>query len=150
MKQINRILKALLRRGGSFIPDKFQIESYYRLEMGKKLDLKNPKTMNEKLQWLKLYNRKEEYKVLVDKIKVKETVKKEIGEKYVVPLLGVWDSFDEIDFDKLPKQFVLKTNHSGGNTGVVIVPDKSKLNKEEAKKKLEKSLKSDVYRSYLE
>lgn len=75
MKQINRILKALLRRGGSLIPDKFQIESYYRLEMGKKLDLKNPKTMNEKLQWLKLYNRKEEYKVLVDKIKVKETVK---------------------------------------------------------------------------
>ena len=114
---------------------------YYRLEMGKKLDLKNPKTMNEKLQWLKLYNRKEEYRDLVDKVKVKAIVAKKIGEQYVVPLLGVWDSFDDIDFDKLPDQFVLKTNHSGGNTGVIVVPNKSKLNKAEAKAKLDKSLK---------
>lgn len=150
MNQINRILKGLLRRGGCFIPDKFQIESYYRLEMGKKLNLKNPQTMNEKLQWLKLYNRKEEYRVLVDKVKVKDVVAKKIGAKYVVPLLGVWDSFDEIDFDKLPNQFVLKTNHSGGNTGVIIVPDKSKFKKAEAKAKLEMSLKDDVYRNYRE
>ena len=150
MKQINRILKAILRRSGRLISDKFQIENYYRLEMGKKLDLKNPKTMNEKLQWLKLYNRKEEYRSLVDKVKVKDIVAQKIGKKYVVPILGVWDSFDEIDFDKLPNQFVLKTNHSGGNTGVIIVPNKSKLNKEVAKTKLEASLKSDVYRSYRE
>lgn len=106
--------------------------------------------MNEKLQWLKLYNRKEEYRDLVDKVKVKDIVAKKIGEKYVVPLLGVWDSFDEIDFDKLPNQFVLKTNHSGGNTGVVVVQDKSKLNKAEAKTILEKSLKADVYRAFRE
>ena len=118
--------------------------------MGKKLDLKNPKTMNEKLQWLKLYNRKEEYRDLVDKVKVKDIVVSKIGDKYVVPLLGVWDSFDEIDFDKLPDQFVLKTNHSGGNTGVIIVPDKSKLNKADAKKKLERSLKSDIFNVYRE
>ena len=118
--------------------------------MGKKLDLKNPKTMNEKLQWLKLYNRKEEYRDLVDKVKVKAIVAKKIGEQYVVPLLGVWDSFDDIDFDKLPDQFVLKTNHSGGNTGVIVVPNKSKLNKAEAKAKLDKSLKSDVYRAFRE
>ena len=150
MKQVNRVLKAILRRFGRLIPDKFQIESYYRLEMGKKLDLKNPKTMNEKLQWLKLYNRKEEYRSLVDKVKVKDIVAQKIGKKYVVPILGVWDRFDDIDFDNLPNQFVLKTNHSGGNTGVIIVPDKSKFNKKEAKNKLEESLKSDVYRSYRE
>lgn len=150
MNQINRILKGLLRRGGCLIPDKFQIECYYRLEMGKKLDLKNPKTMNEKLQWLKLYNRKEEYKALVDKVKVKDIVAQKIGEKYVVPLLGVWDSFDKIDFDKLPNQFVLKTNHSGGNTGVIIVPDKSKFSKEEARMKLESSLKDDIYLRFRE
>ena len=148
MNQIKRILKGILRRGGCIIPDKFQIETYYRLEMGKKLDLKNPRTMNEKLQWLKLYNRKEEYKALVDKVKVKEVVANKIGKEYVVPILGVWDSFDEIDFDKLPNQFVLKTNHSGGNTGVIIVPDKSKFNVSEAKEKLENSLKSDIYRNY--
>ena len=72
--QVKRILKSLLRRGGCLIPDKFQIESYFYLEMGKKLDLNNPKTMNEKLQWLKLYNRKEEYRSLVDKVKVKDIV----------------------------------------------------------------------------
>lgn len=150
MYQIKRILKWALRKGGSLIPDKFQISFYYRLEMGKKLDLKNPKTMNEKLQWLKLYNRKEEYRDLVDKVKVKDIVASKIGDKYVAPLLGVWDSFDEIDFDKLPDQFVLKTNHSGGNTGVIIVPDKSKLNKADAKKKLERSLESDIFNVYRE
>lgn len=148
--QVKRILKSLLRRGGCIIPDKFQIESYFYLEMGKKLDLNNPKTMNEKLQWLKLYNRKEEYRSLVDKVKVKDIVAKSIDSEYVVPILGVWDSFDEIDFAKLPNQFVLKTNHSGGNTGVIIVPDKSKLNKAEAKAKLELSLKDDVYTKYRE
>ena len=150
MNQIKRILKGILRRGGCIIPDKLQIETYYRLEMGKKLDLNNPRTMNEKLQWLKLYNRKEEYKALVDKVKVKEVVANKIGKEYVVPILGVWDSFDEIDFEKLPNQFVLKTNHSGGNTGVIIVPDKSKFNVSEAKERLENSLKSDVYRNYRE
>lgn len=106
--------------------------------------------MNEKLQWLKLYNRKEEYRTLVDKVKVKDVVAKNVGSEYVVPLIGVWDSFDEIDFDKLPDQFVLKTNHSGGNTGVVIVSDKSKFDKAEAKRKLESSLKDDVYKWFRE
>ncbi len=150
MDYIKRILIGILRRAGGIIPDKLQIEAYYRLEMGKKLDLKRPKTMNEKLQWLKLYSRKEMYRPFVDKIKVKEIVAKKIGKKYVVPILGVWDSFDDIDFDKLPEKFVLKTNHSGGNVGVVIVPDKSKLNISKAKEKLERSLKSDIYRSFRE
>ena len=150
MDYIKRILIGILRRAGGIIPDKLQIEACYRLEMGKKLDLKRPKTMNEKLQWLKLYSRKEMYRSFVDKIKVKEIVAKKIGKKYVVPILGVWDSFDDIDFDKLPEKFVLKTNHSGGNNGVIIVPDKSKLKMSKAKEKLEKSLKSDIYLSYRE
>lgn len=150
MNQLKRILKGLLRRLGMIIPDKLQIEWYYRLEMGKKLNLDNPRTMNEKLQWLKLYNRKEEYRALVDKIAVKSIVSNKFGSQYVVPILGVWDHFDDIDFDKLPKQFVLKTNHSGGNTGVIIVKDKSSLNLQDAKRKLETSLKSDIYRSYKE
>lgn len=145
-----QIILGLLRRVGCLIPDKLQIESYFYLEMGKKLDLKNPKTMNEKLQWLKLYNRKEEYRSLVDKIKVKDIVAQNIGSEYVVPLLGVWDSFDEIDFTKLPNQFVLKTNHSGGSTGVIVVNDKSKFDKAEAKRNLESSLKNDVYKWFRE
>lgn len=149
-KKIRYFIKGILRNIGCIMPDKLQIMCYYRLEMGKKLDLHNPRTMNEKLQWLKLYNRNEEYKELVNKIAVKEIVAKKIGSKYVVPLLGEWNHFDEIDFDSLPEQFVLKTNHSGGNTGVVIVPNKKELNKDEVKLKLESSLKDDVYKSYRE
>lgn len=122
----------------------------FYLEMGKKLDLKNPKTMNEKLQWLKLYNRKPEYTTMVDKILVKDYVAKIIGEDYIVPLLGVWDSPEQIDFDTLPDQFVLKTNHSGGNTGVVIVKDKSKIDQKAIREKLHVSLKSDIYARYRE
>lgn len=106
--------------------------------------------MNEKLQWLKLYNRKPEYTTMVDKIMVKEYIANIIGDNYIVPLLGVWDTPDQIDFDSLPDKFVLKTNHSGGNTGVVIVSDKTKTNKDAIKKKLRISLRSDIYRRYRE
>lgn len=147
---VSRIIRRLLRDVGGFIPDKFYVKLYYRLEMGNKLDLKNPKTMNEKLNWLKLYNRKPEYRDLVDKIKVKDVVSHLIGEEYVVPLLGVWDKFDEIDLDSLPNQFVLKTNNGGGNHGVIVVNDKSKFDKNDAKKKLEASINLDIYKYYRE
>lgn len=149
-KVVKRLLKSILRRGGVLFSDKFQIKSYFWLEMGKRLDLKNPVTMNEKIQWLKLYNRKPEYRLLVDKVKVKDVVSKNIGPEHVVPLLGVWDHFDDIDFEKLPNQFVLKTNHSGGNTGVVIVNDKNTFDRESAKRKLELSLKDDIYKQFRE
>ena len=87
---------------------------------------------------------------MVDKVLVKDYVAKLIGEKYIIPTLGVWNHFDEIDFDQLPDQFVLKTNHSGGSTGVVICKDKKTFNKEAAKKKLEKSLKHDISRILVE
>ena len=147
---MRRILLSIVRKLNFLFPDKFYLRICFYLEMGKKLDLRNPKTMNEKLQWLKLYNRKPEYTTMVDKILVKDYVAKIIGEDYIVPLLGVWDTPDQIDFDALPSQFVLKTNHSGGNTGVVIVKDKSKIHREAIKEKLQISLKSDIYARYRE
>lgn len=144
------ILLKVVRKLHFLFPDKLYLQICFYLEMGKKLDLRNPKTMNEKLQWLKLYNRKPEYTTMVDKIMVKDYVGKIIGEDYIVPLLGVWDTPEQIDFDVLPNQFVLKTNHSGGNTGVVIVKDKSKIDRETIKEKLQISLKSDIYARYRE
>lgn len=144
------ILLSIVRKLNFIFPDKLYLQICFYLEMGKKLDLRNPKTMNEKLQWLKLYNRKSEYTTMVDKILVKDYVAKIIGEDYIVPLFGVWDTPEQIDFDSLPNQFVLKTNHSGGNTGVVIVKDKSKIDREAIKEKLKTSLKSDIYARYRE
>lgn len=127
------------------LPDKFYLKTLFRIEMGYKLNLENPQTFNEKLQWLKLYNRKPEYTTMVDKYAVKEYVAKIIGQEYIIPTLGVWDRFDDIDFDALPNQFVLKTTHGGGNTGVVICKDKSTFDIAAAKKKLNRSLKADIY-----
>ncbi len=126
-----------------FIPDKQYLQIMYRLRMGKKLNLDNPTTFNEKLQWLKLYDRKPIYTTMVDKYEVKKYVADIIGEEYIIPTYGVWDKFDDIDFDKLPDQFVLKCTHDSG--GLVIVKDKSKMDKEAAKKKIEKSLKTNFY-----
>lgn len=99
------------------------------------LNLEHPKTFSEKTQWLKLYGGFEDVYPLVDKYTVREWVKEKIGEEYLIPLLGVWDHFDDIDFDKLPDKFMLKTNHGAGWN--IAVMDKSKLDKEDAKRKLE-------------
>lgn len=144
------ILAKVIQRLFYFLPDKLYLQIVFRLEMGYKLNLKNPQTFSEKLQWLKLYNRKPEYTTMVDKAAVKEHVAKIIGEEYITPTLGVWDRFEDIDFDSLPNQFVLKTTHGGGNTGVVICKDKSSFDKESAKTRLNKSLKSCIYRRYKE
>lgn len=118
--------------------------------MGKELNLDNPQTFSEKLQWLKLYNRKPEYTQMVDKYEAKKYVARIIGEEYIIPTLGVWDKFDDIDFDSLPNQFVLKTTHGGGNTGVVICRNKTLFNKDEARRKLNKSLKMCIYKNFRE
>lgn len=128
-----------------YLPDIIAIKLIYHNIFGRKLDLDNPKTFNEKLQWLKLYNRKPEYTTLVDKIEVKKVIGKLIGETHIVPTLGVYDSFDKIDFSTLPDKFVIKTNHGGGNTGVVICRDKSQFDVLAAKRKIEKSLATDTY-----
>lgn len=115
----------------------------YRAYLGNKLDLDNPKTFNEKLQWLKLHDRNPKYNELVDKQMVKEYIAKEIGEEYVIPTLGVWNSVEEIEFDKLPKQFVLKCTHDSGST--IVCKDKDKFDFEVAKKKLSKKMKKNLF-----
>ncbi len=142
----NALLLAVLTRVAPIVPDRMYLKWFFRLKMGYKLDLSNPQTFSEKLQWLKLYNRKPEYTQMVDKYEAKKYVANIIGEEYIIPTLGVWDRFEEIDFGKLPEKFVLKTTHGGGNTGVVICKDKSTFDITAAKKKLNQSLKSDIYR----
>lgn len=111
--------------------------------MGKVLDLDNPQTFNEKLQWLKLYDRKLEYIKMVDKYQVKKYVAEKIGEEYIIPTLGIWDRAEDIEWDILPDKFVLKATHDSG--GLVICTDKNILDKEVAIDKLNKSLRTDYY-----
>lgn len=146
----SKLFLAILVRIAPIVPDKLYLRWRFRLEMGSKLNLNNPKTFSEKLQWLKLYNRKPEYTQMVDKYVAKKYAASIIGEEYIIPTLGVWDSFDEIDFDVLPDQFVLKTTHGGGNTGVVICKDKATFNRNEANTKLQRSLKQNIYRTLRE
>lgn len=116
----------------------------YKIRTGKTLNLEKPKTFNEKLQWLKLYDRKPEYTVMVDKYKARDYIAEKIGERYLIPLIGVWDDPDEIDFDALPNRFVLKCNHNSG-LGMCICKDKSVLNIKNVKKGLKRGLKQDYY-----
>ncbi len=131
------------------MPDREYLQRRFQAEFGKSLNLDSPQTFNEKLQWLKLYNRKPEYTMMVDKYKVREYIAQELGEEYLIPLLGVWDNPDEIDFDALPNQFVLKCNHNSG-TGMCICKDKSNLDIEKVKKELRKGLKEDYYLKFRE
>lgn len=124
--------------------DKNHIEKLFRASMDYNLDLHNPKTFNEKLQWLKLYNRRPEYTKMVDKYKVREYISEKIGEEYLIPLLDVWDDSDDIDFDTLPNQFVLKCNHNSG-LGMCICKDKNSLDISKVRSDLRKGLKQDYY-----
>lgn len=146
----NHLPIVLLRIIAPIVPDKLYLKLMFRLKMGYWMDFANPKTFNEKLQWLKLYNRRPEYTKMVDKFAVKEYVANLIGEEHIIPTLGVWDRFEDIEFDKLPNQFVLKTTHGGGGGGVVICKDKSLFDVYAAKKKLEKSMKQCIYQSLRE
>lgn len=127
----------------NFIPDKFFLKLMYEDRIGKKLNLANPKTYNEKLQWLKLYDRRAEYISMVDKFEVRKYISKVIGEDYLIPMIGIYNSFDEIDFEKLPNQFVLKCTHDSG--GLIICKDKNNLDKEWARERITKSLKRNFY-----
>lgn len=110
----------------SEMSDDLYLKKLYKLNFNKELDLDNPITYNEKLQWLKLYDRNPLFTSLADKIAVRNFVKDKIGEEYLIPLVGIYDNLNEIDFDKLPNQFVLKCNHNSG-LGMYICKDKSKL-----------------------
>lgn len=124
--------------------DKLYLKIKYRLIAGKKLNLKTPQTFNEKLQWLKLYDRKPEYTKMVDKYEVREYIADTIGEEYLIPLIGVWDSPDDINFDSLPNRFAMKCNHNSG-LGTVICKEKTKLDIEKTKKGLKKGIKQKYF-----
>jgi hypothetical protein len=145
---LNYLVIKITKKFPVLLPDRFLISALFYFEMGYKLDLMHPKTFNEKLQWLKLYQRDSIMTKMVDKYEAKQYVAERIGEKYIIPTLGFWDSFDKIDFEKLPNQFVLKTTHDSG--GVVIVRDKSILDRKEAREILMKSMKHDYYQRFKE
>ena len=130
------------------MPDEEYLKRMFRYKLGYELDLKNPRTFSEKLQWLKLYDRRPEYTLMVDKYEVKKYVAERIGEEYIIPTLGVWNHFDEIDFDALPNQFVLKCTHD--SHGLSICKDRSQWDKQEAKKRLENGLKHNYYYNFRE
>ena len=143
-KLYRRIVYALKRRDLlKFLSDKAFIKAVYRAKFGKKLNLKNPKTFNEKLQWLKLNDNDPKYAKMVDKYEAKKYVGDIIGEEYIIPTYGVYDNFDEIDFDSLPNSFVIKCTHDSG--GVAICKDKKTFDKKSAKEKIEKSLKRNYF-----
>lgn len=129
------------------LPDKIFIKKVYKNKTGKNLNLKVPKTFNEKCNWLKLYDRKPVYTVMADKYKAREYIAERIGKENIIPLLGVWDSPDEIDFDSLPDEFVLKCNH---DNGVIICTDKDKLDIEKTKKELACHLGRNYYKKHRE
>lgn len=146
------ILKAIVKKIVNLNPERFSFlsdEKYIQLKFydafGRFMDFSKPKTFNEKLQWLKLHDRKPRYTMMVDKYKVREYISDKIGEEYLIPLLGVWDNPENIDFEALPNQFVMKCNHDSG--GVIICCEKLSFNKKSAKKKLKESLNNNYYYS---
>lgn len=128
--------------------EKNYLKLLYKEELGKKLNLDNPKRYNEKIQWLKLFDRNPIYIDLVDKYEVRKYVSKVIGEDYLIPNLGVWDKFEQIEFDKLPNSFVLKCTHDSG--GLCIVDEKGKMNIKQIRKKISHCLKRNYYNNLRE
>lgn len=125
------------------LDDKEFLKKKFKFHMGYDLDLKSPVTYNEKLQWLKIYDKNDIYTTFVDKYSVKEYIASKIGNQYIIPTLGVWNSFDEIDFESLPNQFVLKCTHDSG--GLVICKNKNTFNYKSAREKINKALKRNYY-----
>lgn len=148
MKNPSRFINAITTRSRlarKALGDSRCLEIQYKATMGKKLNLKDPKTFNEKLQWLKLYDRQPQYSQMVDKYAAKEYVADKIGAQYIIPTLGVYNRFEEINFDELPNQFVLKCTHDSGS--YAICKDKKSFDFEKAKKKLNKALSTNYYYS---
>lgn len=137
------ILIHLLTKLSPFLSDKLYLKLLFPLRTGYLLNLKNPQTYNEKLQWLKLYYRDSRLPALVDKYEYKKFVKEKIGGEFIIQTYGIWNSFDEVDFASLPNQFVLKTTHDQG--GVIICFDKSNFDYQGAKKKMTKHLKRNLF-----
>lgn len=162
MKQINLLIKKaryfinhpksllfkILYVFSPLLSDKAYLKLIFPLAVGYRLNLKKPQTYNQKLNWLKVYYRNPILPKLADKYEVKDYVRQIIGDEYMIKTYGVWNSFDEINFNALPSQFVLKTTHDSG--GIVICKDKTQFNLKKAKEKLEKHFKNNLYYSHRE
>lgn len=140
---IERLFNFILVRCCHWVSDEYYLRILYLFSMREFLHLNPPRTFSEKLQWLKIHDHKNLYTKLVDKIAVKEIVAKIIGEEYVIPTLGVWQNFDDIDFEQLPSQFVLKCNHNSG--GVLVCKDKRNIDYRKVRTSFKKSLSSNYY-----
>ena len=150
IRQPRCFFESLLRKVGFWLPDSMYLKLMFYLKTGHRLNLRHPQTFGEKIQWLKLYDRKPEYSMMVDKYAVKDYVARIIGEKHVIPTLGVWERPEDINFDELPQQFVLKTTHGGGSCGIIICKDKLKFDFDAASLLLREAMKQNIYRSYRE
>lgn len=133
-----------------WIPDSLYLRLLYRLNMGHRLDLSHPTLFSEKIQWLKLYERLPKYTIMVDKLAVKEYVTKQIGEEYVIKTLGEWKCIEDIKWDALPDNFVIKNTKGGGAFGVLVCKDKTKLDFNSAERILSRGLKQNIYRDLRE
>lgn len=145
IKNPNKLFVYLAYKGhfAKMQDDKY-LKKLYKGITGKRLDLSSPKNFNEKLQWLKINDRNPKYTMMVDKYLVRNYISEKIGDKYLIPLIDAWDSADDIDFTKLPEQFVLKCNHNSG-LGMCICQDKSLLDVEIVRDGLKKGLEQDYY-----
>lgn len=144
VKSWNHVFNDVVNSGAfNRMSDQKFLKMQYRIKTGKKLDLDNPITFNEKIQWLKIYDKKEIYTKMVDKLEVKEYISNIIGKDFIIPTLGVFEKFDDIDFDKLPNQFVIKCTHDSG--GIIICKNKNKINIKKMRKKMNKALKDNYF-----
>ncbi len=150
LQTILRFVYKMRMRSHHIIPvsDASFVKMMFYRDMGYRLNLENPRTFNEKLQWLKVYNHRPEYTAMVDKAAAKEYVASIIGAEHIIPTLGLWERFEDIDFDALPEKFVLKTTHD--SKSVVICTDRKSFDKEAARKLLTASLSRSYYLMYRE
>lgn len=143
------LLSKLLRHGAfDGMSDETFLRFYYPLVMGSRLELEHPRSYSEKLQWLKLHDRRDIYTDMVDKVSAKEFIADRVGREHVIPTLGVWEHFDEIDFERLPDSFVLKCSHDSG--GMVKCESKASFQTEAARSLLESRLSKSYYLRFRE
>lgn len=140
---MNKDMQFFIKNTLRFIPDELYLKLAFYLKFRRKLNLKDPRSLSEKIQWLKLNYRENRFSDLVDKYLVKDIVKRKIGEKYIIKTYGVWNSFEEINFNSLPNKFVLKCNHDSG--GIAICKDKSDFDIESARRIIETHLKRNYF-----
>lgn len=146
MRRIIQKIDSLILRFGKWLPDELFLKLRFLIRMGYPVNLNDPKSYSEKLQWLKLYDHRDLYTSLVDKYEVKKYVGNLIGEQYLAKTYGVWYSPNDINFAALPQRFVLKTTHGGGNEGVIVVKNKKCIDEDVIRHRLSKALKQDLYK----